>query len=272
MRISAISYLNTVPLMWDFEHGSAGELFEITYTIPSQCAAELEQGTADIGIIPAAAYATIPHLAILPDVAIASAGAVRSILLISRKPLNEIRTVALDNSSLTSVALTRVLFERFWGGGRSFTSATPHLESMLAGQDAALLIGDPALKVDRSRYQTWDLAEEWKRFTGRPFVFAFWAVRQDSLKSSTLDLASIFQESRDHGLQPGNLDQITRTWGPKLDISEEAVRSYLTTNIYYYLDGPSLEGLRLFYQYAYECGALPIVPELRFAEPKPALT
>src|SRR5689334_9801336 len=117
MRISAISYLNTAPLMWDFEHGAAGKLFEIGYTIPSQCAAELESGSADIGIIPAAAYATIPRLSILPEVAIAAAGAVRSILLISRKPLDEIRTVALDSSSLTSVALTRVLFEKFWGGG-----------------------------------------------------------------------------------------------------------------------------------------------------------
>lgn len=272
MRISAISYLNTAPLMWDFEHGAAGKLFEIGYTIPSQCAAELESGSADIGIIPAAAYATIPRLSILPEVAIAAAGAVRSILLISRKPLDEIRTVALDSSSLTSVALTRVLFEKFWGGGRRFLSAVPDLDSMLASHDAALLIGDPALKVDRARYNTWDLAEVWKRMTDKPFVFAFWAVRQEALKSSALDLAAIFQESRDHGLEPESLNQIARTWGPKLGISEEAVREYLTTSIYYYLDGPCLDGLRLFYQYAYACGALPKVPELRFAEPKPALT
>jgi len=271
MRISAISYLNTAPLMWDFEHGDAGKQFEIGYTIPSQCAAELAAGTADIGIVPAAAYATIPDLAILPGVAIASKQAVRSILLISRKPLDEIRTVALDSSSLTSVALSRILFEKYWGGQRIFTSAPPQLDSMLASHDAALLIGDPALKVDCSHYCTWDLADTWIKFTGKPFVFAFWAVRQIALESSTIDLASIFQESRDHGLQPCNLDQIARTWSPKLGISEDNVRTYLTANIYYYLDAPCLDGLQLFYRYASECGVLPQVPELQFAGNKAAM-
>src|SRR5437867_6399859 len=110
MRSSAISYLNTAPLMWGFEHGMRPN-FEVSYTVPSQCAAELARGTADIGIIPSAAYATIPNLAIIPGVAIASKNAVRSILLMSHKPLDEIKTVALDNSSLTSVALLRVLFK-----------------------------------------------------------------------------------------------------------------------------------------------------------------
>ena len=160
LRISAISYLNTAPLMWDFEHGSTGAAFDIAYTLPSHCALELERGAADIGIIPAAAYATIPSLSILPGVAIASKKAVRSILLVSHKPLDAINTVALDSSSLTSVALTRVLFGKYWGGGRQFSSLPPDIDTMLATHDAALLIGDPALTVDRSGYNTWDLAEE----------------------------------------------------------------------------------------------------------------
>ena len=118
LRISAISYLNTAPLMWDFEHGSQGTDFDISYTIPSECAASLRDGSADIGIIPAAAYATIRDLVILPGVAIASRQPVRSILLVSRVPLEKIRSVALDTSSMTSVALTRILFAKWWGGGR----------------------------------------------------------------------------------------------------------------------------------------------------------
>ena|SRR5271165_1467175 len=271
LRISAISYLNTAPLMWDFEHGTAGENFEIVYTLPSRCAAELAGGTADIGIIPAAAYATIPNLSILPGVAIASKKAVRSILLVSRKPLDAIHTVALDSSSLTSVALTRVLFEKCWGGGRQFSSLPPDLDSMLATHDAALLIGDPALTIDRSQYQTWDLADEWNRFTGRPFVFAFWAVRQEAAKESLLDLAAIFQQSRDHGLLPASLAQITKVWSPKLGLSEDAVRQYLSINIHYYLDNPCLDGLQLFYRYANECGVLPRAPDLHFTGVKPAL-
>lgn len=272
MRISAISYLNTAPLMWDFEHSDAGKFFEIGYTIPSQCAAELQQGTADIGIIPAAAYTTIADLAILPGVAIASKQAVASILLVSREPLDEIRTVALDSSSLTSVALAQILFAKFWGGERTYASAPPHLDSMLGDHDAALLIGDPALKIDRSHYRTWDLAEEWIRFTGKPFVFAFWAVRREALRATKLDLASIFQESRDHGLAPANLDQIAQIWSAKLGMSERAVRDYLTTNIYYQLDAPCLDGLNLFYRYAFELRILPRAPELHFAEPRLALT
>jgi chorismate dehydratase len=266
MRISAISYLNTAPLMWDFEHGAAGKQFEITYTVPSQCAAELAKGTADIGIIPSFAYATIPALRILPGVAIASKNAVHSILLVSRKPLEEIRTVALDSSSLTSVALTRILFEKYWGGARTFDSHAPDLGPMLAKYDAALLIGDPALKVDRSRYKTWDLAEEWIRFTHKPFVFAFWAVREDASRKSMLDLPTIFQDSRDHGLEPVNIDQIARIWAAKLAIGEDDVRRYLTSNIHYFLDDGCLNGLQVFYQYASECGLLPAAPELRFAE------
>jgi chorismate dehydratase len=272
LRISAISYLNTAPLMWDFEHGDAGAAFDIAYTLPSHCAAELERGTADIGIIPSAAYATIPNLSILPGVCIASRKAVRSILLVSRKPLDAINTVALDSSSLTSVALTRVLFDKCWGGGRQFSSLPPDLDAMLATHDAALLIGDPALKVDRSAYYTWDLAEEWNHFTGKPFVFAFWAVTQNAAKDSRLDLAAIFQGSRDHGLIPANLAEIARIWASKLGLGEEGVHDYLTTNIHYYLDEPCLDGLRLFYRYAHECGVLPRIPELHFADAKPALT
>ena len=116
---------------------------------------------------------------VLPGVAIASRRPVRSILLVTRVPVDQIRTVALDTSSMTSVALTKILFEKWLGGGRTFTSMEPNVEKMLAQHDAALVIGDPALQIDRSRYLTLDLAEEWIRYTGKPFVFAFWAVRQE---------------------------------------------------------------------------------------------
>jgi chorismate dehydratase len=266
LRISAISYLNTAPLMWDFEHGEAGSEFEIAYTLPSACARALEAGTADIGIIPAAAYASVPGLVVLPGVAIASRRPVRSILLVSKVPVEKIRAVALDTSSMTSVALTKVLFDKWLGGGRTFTPMAPNIDSMLAEHDAGLVIGDPALQVDRSRYFTLDLAEEWIRYTAKPFVFAFWAVRQEALREApqSPDLAAVFQQSRDHGLEPSSLDTIAREWAPRLALKESDVRFYLTENIYYQLDGPCLEGLRLFYRYAAEVGALPVAPEIDF--------
>jgi chorismate dehydratase len=266
LRISAISYLNTAPLMWDFEHGDAGDEFGISYTLPSVCARALEAGTADIGIIPAAAYTQIPGLLVLPGVAIASRRPVRSILLVSKVPVKKIRTVALDTSSMTSVALTKILFEKWLGGGRTFTPMPPDIEKMLAAHDAGLVIGDPALQVDRSRYLTLDLAEEWIRYTGKPFVFAFWAVRGAALQEAnpSLDLATVFQQSRDHGLEPASLDAISREWAPRLALSEADVRAYLTENIYYQLDAPCLEGLQLFYRYAAEIGALPVAPSIDF--------
>jgi chorismate dehydratase len=265
LRISAISYLNTAPLMWDFEHGEAGADYDISYTIPSACAQALAAGTADIGIIPAAAYTTIPDLVIIPDVAIAARRAVRSILLVSKVPLRRVRTVALDASSLTSVALTRILFAKWLGGPRSYTSMAPNLEQMLAACDAALLIGDPALQVDRMRHFTLDLAEEWIARTGNSFVFAFWAIRQKALSGKDVgQIAKIFKESRTHGLTPEHLESIAQEWAPRLGLTVKAVRSYLVSNIHYYLDPPCLEGLKLFYSYGAETGALPAAPELRF--------
>jgi chorismate dehydratase len=268
LRISAISYLNTAPLMWDFEHGEASRQFDVSYTLPSSCARALAEGTADLGIIPAAAYAQIPGLQVLPEIAIASRRPVRSILLVSKLPIEKVRTVALDTSSLTSVALTRVLFEKWLGGRRTYASMPPDIEKMLAVHDAALVIGDPALKVDRARYRTLDLAEEWIRRTGKPFVFAFWAVRGAALAEAdpALDLAAIFRDSRDHGLKPSSLNQIAREWAPRLGLSEADIRTYLTENIHYQLDAACLEGLQLFYQYAAEIGVLPAAPGVHFLE------
>ncbi len=273
LRISAISYLNTAPLMWDFKHGRSGQKFDISYTLPSACARALSEGTADIGIIPAAAYTQIADLQVLPDVAIASRRAVRSILLVSKVPIEKIRTIALDTSSMTSVALTKILFEKWLGGGRTFTPMAPEIEQMLAEHDAGLVIGDPALKIDRSQYATLDLAEEWIRHTGKPFVFAFWAVRSAALREAdpSLDLAAIFRDSRDHGLESSSLNQIARNWAPRLDLGEADLLTYLTENIHYELDAGCLEGLQLFYRYASEIGALPPAPELRFVEASRAL-
>ena len=208
--------------------------------------------------------------------------------MVSRVPVDQIRTVALDTSSMTSVALTKILFEKWLGGGRAFTSMAPNIEHMLVDHDAGLLIGDPALQIDRSRYHTLDLAEEWILHTGKPFVFAFWAIRQQALQEDALcgdgrsrpsaersgagvhepDLSTIFQQSRDHGLEPANLDHIAREWAPRLGLKESDVRSYLTENIYYHLDAACLEGLQLFYRYASEIGALPAAPEMRFLVPE----
>lgn len=281
LRISAISFLNTAPLMWDFENGASAErlreYFEISYTIPSHCAQQLSEGSADIGIIPVAAYTTIPDLAIIPDVAIAAKNKVRSILLVSKVPLEKIRSVATDDSSRTSAALVEIYLRKFVGGDPGFSRQKPDLKAMLQWHDAALLIGDPALQTRTDGYRVYDLAEEWRRWTGRPFVFAFWAIRKAALRDAApqVNIAQAFQQSRDHGLK--HIPEIASAWTAKLGLSHKLISDYLTENVDYALDAENLEGLRLFYRYGAECGALPGAPELEFLEqpilekPRPAV-
>lgn len=271
LRVSAISFLNTAPLMWDFEHADVAKDFDISYTIPSECAAALADGKADIGIIPAVTYAQIPGLVILPNIAIAARDKVRSILLISKKPIEDVKTVATDTSSRTSVALTQILFAKFLGGHRKFEPHPPNLKEMLKQNDAALLIGDSALQISLhdSPYHVYDLGHDWKRLTGKPFVFAFWAVRLDALNQQPegMNLIRTFQESRDHGLLPENVATLAAQWSRKLGLTETEVTTYLTENIHYYLDRENHAGLDLFLNYAHEVGLIPSVPELRFLGP-----
>jgi chorismate dehydratase len=270
LRISAISFLNTAPLMWDFEHGDAARDFAIEYTIPSACAAALAANQADIGIIPAVTYAEIPGLVILPNIAIAAKHFVRSILLVSKKPIEQVETVATDTSSRTSVALLQVLFAKFFGGPRQLTPHAPQLDLMLHSHDAALLIGDAALEITVGKeYFVYDLAHLWHERTGQPFVFAFWAVRLDSLDRAPrdLDLVKVFQQSRDHGLEPANLHVIAQQWSSKLKLSEADILTYLTENVHYYLDRQNHAGLQLFLRYSQEIGLIPAAPDLRFLGP-----
>jgi chorismate dehydratase len=268
LRVSAISYLNTAPLMWDFENGEKAETlkphFQIDYTIPSQCADALKTGTADIGIIPVAAYTSIPDLAIIPEVAIAAKNQVRSILLVSKVPLEKIRSVATDTSSRTSSALVQIFLRKFVGIDAGFTPQKPDLREMLRWHDAALLIGDIALQAQTTGRYVYDLAEEWRRWTYLPFVFAFWAVRKAALEnlSEEINMARVFRQSRDHGLD--HVGEIARLWSPRLNLKEPVIREYLTRNIDYSLDDENLKGLRLFYRYAAECEVLPPAPELQF--------
>ena len=270
LRISAISFLNTAPLMWDFEHGDTAEQlrqhFEIGYTVPSRCAEELKLGLADIGIIPAAAYTSIPGLAVIPDVAIASKNAVRSILLISKVPVEKIRSVATDDSSRTSAALVEIFLRKFIGINPGFRRQKPVLEEMLQWHDAGLLIGDPALLAPDQGLYVYDLAEQWRNWTGRPFVFAFWAVRKASLAGPgpDLNITRTFQESRNNGLK--HIPELVSIWAPRLALPPQVVHSYLTENIDYTLDEDNLEGLCLYYRYAAEMNVLPPAPALQFLE------
>jgi chorismate dehydratase len=266
--------------MWDFEHeperSERRERYQIGYTTPSGCAAELAAGEADIGLVPVAAYATTPSLVVVPGCTVAALDRVRSIILVVRPPqgVSAVRTIAADTSSLTSYAYTRILFDIFWKVPAVFIPHEPDLESMLAVADAVLLIGDPALLAleDREaralrtgeRLLYLDLAHEWHSFTGLPWVSAFWAVRPGALEETGVSASKLIEDlqtSRDHGLE--HIEDLADEWSTRIAVPAETIRFYLSKNIHYILDEACLRGLHQFYRYAAECGALPPAPALR---------
>lgn len=270
LRIAAINFLNPAPLMWDFEHppldGPLAHRYRIDRMTPSECAARLASGEADIGLIPIAALAANPGLRILPGCTIASKGRVRSLLLVRRagQPLQSLRGVAADTASRTTIAYSRILFHK-WGNPRvPFLPMAGDLDVMLDRADAAIVIGDPALlaaaecanRFERTGEELvyHDLAEEWRALTGLPFVSAVWGsiACGGPLEEA---VAQDFILSRDHGL--ANIDTLVAEWSARLPIPADTIHSYLTSNIHYVLDEECIEGMRGFFRMAAECGVLP---------------
>jgi chorismate dehydratase len=260
IRISLVHYLNSAPLGWAFLHGPYRGKFEVVPASPAECADQLSTGKADIGLIPSIEYQRIPNLQILPDISISSIGKVRSILLVKARGKNAIQSVALDTSSRTSVALTKIFLQQKMGIRAQFVLSPPDLDSMLARCDAALLIGDPALKVAIDEYEVIDLGDAWMSWQQRPFVCAFWACRSGI--SLPDDLNAIFLESKKWGLE--RRDEIASVYADSLGLPAAFLEDYLLKNINYDMDAAHVEGLERFYQFAKQENLIPEPRPLRF--------
>lgn len=277
-KISVVKYLNSVPLAWGLlDQGPQAELFDPVLHTPAECADQLQQGKVDIGLIPSIEFQRIKGAKIIPGPVIACRHRVRSVLLISVVPLWQVKTVAVDNSSRTSAVLARIVFDRFFHTRPDFRSSAPDLASMLAQSDAAVLIGDAALRFmeqherpDAERQkaflrcgpeplEVFDLAERWKFLTGLPFVFAFWAVREGV---GGKEIVEALRESREFGVR--NIPDIAKRYSQELSLKEEFLRDYLTQNVHYYMDDACVEGLRQFYEMAADVGAIKSVRSLEF--------
>jgi chorismate dehydratase len=239
-------------------HGRQQGKHELQFATPAHCADAVRDGQADVGIIPAIEYHRIDHLQIISSIAIASKARVRSVLLLSKVPIEKIQSVAIDTSSRTSVAFLRILLGKFYSRAVNLIPSAPCPEEMLMGADSALVIGDPALTY-RGSAEVYDLAAEWKKFTGLPFVFAFWAGHRD--KNLSL-WRKDFEESREFGL--AHVDDIAAQYARKLNMPAAEVKVYLTENINYSLDEENLRGLRLFFRLAREASIIPVEKELHF--------
>jgi len=283
LRVAAISFLNPAPLLYDFEHEPAASAlaphYQLHYTTPALCADELLSGAADLGLIPIASLTS--DLAIVPGCAIASLHEVRSILLLVKNPhhlpvadaLQQVRTLAADAASRSSLAYAHILFERFHNTRPNFLESPANPVTMLAAADAALLIGDPALlarqhreSIDPHNQLLWlDLATLWRQHTHLPWVAAVWAVRPQSLTEiPPAQLIVDLTTSRDNGL--AHIDTLVREWTPRLDLPPATIHTYLTQNIHYTLDPACLQAITLFRQLAAEIKALPPLPTLNILQ------
>ena len=246
LRVCAVSYLNTTPLVWGMLHGPQRGLFDLDFQIPAGCADQLASGAADIGIIPSFEL-TRQSLEVIPGAGIACHGPVRSILLVSARPAGEIHRLATDSSSRTSVQLARVLLERRFAAEPELIPHSPDLDAMLRIADAALIIGDPALRIEPSRlpYYVYDLGKEWVEMTGLPFVFAVWAGRKSVITPGVVDA---FQQSCRFGRE--RIEEIVAAESGRREIPRDLVREYLTHRIVHELGPRDYEGMDRFLDYA----------------------
>jgi chorismate dehydratase len=263
IRLGAVGYLNARPLMYGLEHHPR---FDVRYDVPAECARLLHAGTIDLGLIPSIEYLRGGPYQIVPDLAIASRGAVASVAIYTTRPIADVRSIAMDTSSRTSVALVRVLCARLFKIRPTIESRGPDLADMLAHDDAALIIGDNALFLEESALRTpqsaiskIDLGDAWSTLTGLPFVYAFWAGRPGVLESG--DVAAL-QRARDEGV--ARPEELARQYLAERPDRQRAGADYLRNNIKYYLRDDERAGLEAFYRYAAEAGVVERSGPLRF--------
>ena len=261
VRLGAVGYLNARPLV----HGLDRSLrFLLRFDVPSTCASLLHDGAIDIGLIPSIEYLRGGPYAIVPDLAIASRGPVASVLLFTSRPIGDVRSIAMDVSSRTSVALVRVLCARLFKINPKIEPAGPDLPQMLGRCDAALIIGDNALfqppNVEHKLpVETIDLGKAWTDLTGLPFVYAFWAGRPGTLEA---DDVQALQRARDAGV--AGSDDVACAYLRDMPGRQALGMRYLRENIKYHLGAEEQAGLELFYRYAAEIDVAPSSDGLRF--------
>jgi chorismate dehydratase len=257
-RLGAVSYLNTRPLVRGLE--ARPDLFTLRFDVPSVCAALLHANAVDVGLIPAVEYLQGDYV-IVPGVAIGSDGPVWSVAVYTQVPVHRIRTLAIDTSSRTSAALTKILCARHWGIAPSFTPAAPDVRAMLASADAALVIGDPALEIapDAVGAQKIDLGEAWRAMTGLPFVYAVWAGRPGAVDQEQV---TGLQAARDLGVR--EVSTIASEVSGGDPARERLALGYLRDTLRYGLGDREVTGLQRFHALAGELGLAPMIRPLRF--------
>ncbi len=248
-----MNYLNTVPLIWGMLHGVERERVRLRFEIPAVCAEVVERGESQIGLVPVAEI-TRQNLDTIPGYGIASAGAVRSILLVSRVPLRKICTLAADVSSRTSIQLARVILRERYGVEPHFQRRAPVLADMLDSCEAALLIGDPALRLEPASlpFEIIDLGSEWFKLTHLPMVFAQWAGKGPLPVAALQTLVG-----GSYAFGRAHFADIADAEFEKRKVSRSLAFEYVTRYIRYELGSEEMKGLEAFTSLA---GLQPDIP------------
>jgi len=259
-RLAASSYLNSAPLIWSFLHGPHEGAVEFVEAVPARCAQLLSQGEVDGALVPVIEYQRIDGGSLVPNVCVGSQKEVLSVVLVSKnKRLENIQSVALDESSRTPATLVKVIFREFLEREPEWTTRAPNLEEMLEKNDAALIIGDPGMAFPRQGLNVWDMASLWKEHTGLGFVFAMWMVRDEAvLRAREVDFAG----ARDEGV--AHIEEIVQSYQDKIPMRVEELRNYLTENIVFRVDESMERGLRLYFELAFKHRLIERVKPLRF--------
>lgn len=262
IKIGAFDFLNAKPLIYAIEKNRIQHNFEIVYDIPSQVAVKLLNKEINAGLVPSIHYAKYSvKYRIVPEICIASRGEVNSIRLYFKKDLKDIKTVAVDVSSMTSVILARIILSEKYDTRPKLIAMKPDLIDMLSKADAALLIGDHAL-FEQSEYDSYiDLGEEWEDLTGLPFVYALWVGRRDSLSED--DVTALINAKK-YGVQ--NIDVISEEASLRYKVEFDFCKSYLTQNLHYDLGEDEIAGMKEFFIYAFYYGVIEFIPEIKFYE------
>jgi chorismate dehydratase len=279
LRVSIVEYLNAAPLVWSFTDGPLAGKYDLSFTVPSQCAEELRHGDADVGIIPTIEYQRMDGMVALPGMAIASKREVRSLLVVAKKPIELAKRIALDTSSRSTIGLVKILAREHWRISPEFVEVAPDPSEMLRESDAALVIGDPALRISLKMealagkspsgeqccqgdpeempvpgFETlyvYDVIHQWRELTGKPAVLAMWVGRRDAV---TPEVLADFTASKQFGLE--RVREISEAASIKLDLPPRALERYLTENIHFDLDEENLAGLQLYFEKAAAAGLI----------------
>ncbi|HRH40891.1 MAG TPA: menaquinone biosynthesis protein [Pyrinomonadaceae bacterium] len=267
-RISASSYSNTAPLIWSFLYGSNRGKYEmILDNAPARSAELLSQNRVDAALVPVIAYQLLEDIRLIPNVCVGAKEKVKSVCLVTKgEDLQKVKTVSLDVSSKTSVALTKIIFREFLGFEPVWKDSAPNVEKMLSESDCALLIGDPALmisdlglRIAEFEVRKFDLAELWKSYTNFGFVFAMWMANAEKAETAKkIDFAS----ARDEGL--AHLDEIISNYQSEIHLSHQEFRNYLTENIAFEIDDSMQKGLELYFNLAHKNGLIENLKPLNF--------